>query len=434
MPPPAWIGCGIALILLAVSLHLRKRQRLLRDLPTSKVRGVFIGLVEVAGTAESAAPFTGFLSGKLCVHYSYDVEERWSRTVTETYQENGKTRTRTRRESGWTSVADGGQSAPFYLRDDTGALLIRPKGAKLEPVTLFEETVSRGHPLYYHKGPPHAVGHSDHVRRFVERGLPLHQPLYVVGQARERDDIVAPEIAQDKTAPLFLISTRTEKSVQSGYAGWSWFCWVLGLVPLVVGAAVYSRDARDTGQLLALAAGLYLVLWGLGWVWMVFNSLVGLRHRVRQAWSLIDVQLKRRHDLLPGLVTAVSALSAHEQSVQTALAELRTQATATKPGTKGPDFDGVAGSLRAVIEAYPQLTAQPAFTRLHEELVETEERIALARAYYNDIATYFATRLEQVPDRFVARLGGMKPEPLLSATHFERAPVDISLTPQPPPA
>lgn len=426
------MGCFFALILLVVSLHLRKRQRLLRDLPTSKVRGVFIGLVEVSGTAESATPFTGFLSGKPCVHYSYDVEERWSRTVVETYQHNGKTRTRTRRESGWTTVADGGESAPFYLRDDTGALLIRPKGAKLEPVTLFEETVSRGHPLYYHKGPPHAVGHSDHVRRFVERGIALHQPLYIVGQARERDDIVAPEIAHAKDAALYLISTRAEKSVQSSYAGWSWFCWALGFVPLAAGCAFFIREQSDTAQMLGLAAALFLVLWGAGWIWMVFNSLVGLRNRVRQGWSLIEVQLKRRHDLLPGLVAAVAGLSSHEQSVQTTLAELRTQAAATAPGTAGPDFDGVAASLRAVVEKYPQLSAQPAFARLHAELVETEQRIALARAYYNDIATAFATRLEQIPDRFVGQLGGMKPEPLLAATHFERAAVDISLLPENP--
>jgi hypothetical protein len=62
---------------------------------------------------------------------------------------------------------------------------------------------------------------------------------------------------------------------------------------------------------------------------------------------------------------------------------------------------------------------------LHRELVETEQRIALARTYYNDIATHYATRLEIVPDRFVARLRGLRPEPLLAAADFERAPVEV---------
>ena len=89
---------------------------------------------------------------------------------------------------------------------------------------------------------------------------------------------------------------------------------------------------------------------------------------------------------------------------------------------------GVAGSLRAVVEKYPELTAQEGFTDLHTELVQTEQRIALARAYYNDIATEFATRLEVVPDRWVAALVGMKPEPLFQAVAFERAAVTVDFS------
>ncbi len=159
---------------------------------------------------------------------------------------------------------------------------------------------------------------------------------------------------------------------------------------------------------------------------MAYNSLVSLRQRVRQGWSLIDVQLKRRHDLIPSLATTVGALSDHESNAQEAVASLRAQAAATPPGVSGPDFEGVAAQLRVVIERYPQLTAQPAFAALHRQLVETEQRIALARTYYNDIATHFATRLEIIPDRWVAGLGAMKPEPLLAAASFERAPVPVS--------
>ena len=152
---------------------------------------------------------------------------------------------------------------------------------------------------------------------------------------------------------------------------------------------------------------------------------MGLRNRVRQGWSLIEVQLKRRHDLIPNLLAAVSALSGHERTVQTAIAALRAQFDATRPGVAGPDFAGLAGNLRAVVEAYPELVAHGEFARLHATLVETEQRIALARTYYNDIATHFATRLEQFPDRWVAGLGRMRAEPLLTAASFERAPVAV---------
>ncbi len=428
-PLPVWL-CGIAAAaLLWGSLHLRRKQRLLHDLPTSKTRGVFIGLVELQGTAESTAPLRGFLREAPCVHYHYDVQEHWSRTVVETTTDkDGRPQTRTRHESGWTTIAEGGESQDFYLKDDTGTVLIRPEGAKLEPLTVFSETVSRGHPLYYDKGPSTSVAHSDHQRRFVEQAIPLHTPLYVVGQARERSDVVAPEIAADPAAPLFLISARTEKSVQTGYAAWSWVCWTLGLAAAVGAALVlYAESAVFPLEAVLFAAGLFIGAWMLGWTWMVFNSLVALRQRVRQGWSLIDVQLKRRHDLLPPLAAAVAGLGAHERTTQTAVTTLRAQTQATAPGAAGPDYDGVAAQLRAVIEAYPQLTAQESFARLHRELVETEQRVALARTYYNDIATQFATRLERIPDRWVAALARMQPAPLLGAAHFERAAVAVAL-------
>ena len=160
---------------------------------------------------------------------------------------------------------------------------------------------------------------------------------------------------------------------------------------------------------------------------MAFNSLVGLRNRVRQAWSLIDVQLKRRHDLIPRLVETVAALRTHEATTQTALAALRTQLTATPPGVSGPDFSGCAPALRAVVEAYPNLKSDPAFLGLQKELVETEQRIALARSYFNDIATFFNTRLEIIPDRWIAGLGRMQPQALLAAMDFERAAVQVKL-------
>jgi hypothetical protein len=420
-------------VCLWLSLRLRRRCRLLHDLPTSKVRGAFIGLVELKGTAESETPFTSYLSGTVCTLYNWHVDERWSRTVTETITDSkGNTTTRTRTESGWTTVAKGGERAPFYLQDDTGAILVRPEGAKIEPLTLFSEQVSRGDPLYYGKGPNTSVSDSDHVRQFVETGIPLHAPLFVVGPARERTDVVAPEIAAQRDAALFLISTRSEEKVSSSLGGWSWFWWILGL--LIAGGPlafiVYSvRDARLPSIYLYGTAAIpacYLAAAATGWIWMVYNSLVGLRQRVRQGWSLIDVQLKRRHDLLPTLVTTIAALSDHERDVQEAVAALRAQATATPPGVTGADFEGVSARLRVVIERYPQLTAQPAFTALNKELVETEQRVALARTYYNDIATHYAARLEIVPDRWVARLGAMTPEPLLAAASFERAAVPVS--------
>lgn len=423
------MGSPLAAACLWASFRLRRRQRLLHDLPTSKSLGVFIGMVELKGTAESEAPLTSHLAGRACVIYTWKVEEHWSRTVTST---DSKGRRTTRHESGWKTIADGGYSIPFYLSDDEGFVLVRPVNAKHELLTIFNETVDDSHPLYYAKGPRDAVSHSDYRRRFVEEAIPLHAPVYVVGPARERSDLVAPEIAAQDDAPLYLISVRTEERVKSGLAGWSWFWWVLGLivagVPLMIAFSPEAHEWQTTPARAALLLAAYLAVWAGAWVWMVYNSLVGLRERVRQGASLIDVQLKRLHDLIPGLAAAVTALGTHERETQEAVAALRAQLTATPAGVQGPDFAGVAGSLRAVIERYPDLKARSGFAELHSQLVETEQRIALARSYYNDIATQFATRLEIVPDHWVGRLGAMRPEPLLQAAGFERTAVPVRLT------
>ena len=305
-----------------------------------KTTGVFIGLVELKGTAEAERPLVSYLAEERCVHYAWSIDERWSRIVTETYTDSeGKTQTHTRYESGWTTVDSGGETLDsFYLKDDSGAIRVRSEGAKLECVSVFDETCSPPSALYYGKGPSRSVGDSDHVRRFHEQAIPLHHDLYLMGHCREREDVVAPEIAADKKAPLFLISTRSEEQIRSGF-GWGYWSWgIFGLL-LCLGSFI-GRDLatnQDTARRCPLylipAAGFFAV-GGLGWLWMVFNSLMDLHQRVRQGWAQVDVQLQRRHDLIPNLVNTVKGLSDHEKNVQTELAQTRAQLTATLPGSK----------------------------------------------------------------------------------------------------
>jgi len=426
------LGGVLALVCLVFALRSGKRKRLVDNLPTSKTTGVFIGLVELKGTAEAGQPLSSYLASQPCVHYQWRVEEHWSRTVTETDTDSdGKTRTRTRHESGWKTAAEGSETIPFYLQDDSGVILVRPEGAKIEPATIFDETCGASNPLYYGKGPPEAVADSDFRRRFTETAVGLHAELYVMGQSRERQDVVAPEIAQDPAAPMFLISTRTEQQISSGFRWGFWGLSFLGLLLCVAGFFAKDKmadvDPAANITTYVVAATAYLLAAGLAWVWMVYNSLIDLRQRVRQAWSQVDVQLKRRHDLIPSLVETVKGLRDYEQNLQTELAELRSQMEATPPGVEGPDHRACGNILMAIQERYPELKAQESFANLQKNLIDTEQRIALARGYFNDIATFYNTRLEVVPDRFIAALGGLKPQPLMAANDFERAPIEVKL-------
>ncbi len=426
-----WGGVALAVGLVLLGLRAGKRKRLVDNIPTSKTTGVFIGFVEVKGTAESESPFTSYLAASACVWYAWDVEERWERTVTETYTEDGKTKTRTKTESGWRTVAQGGEGQLFYLRDDCGVIRINPEKAEIQGEKVFSRTVGRSDPLYYDKGPAGEIANSDHRRRFTERAIPLHAPVYVIGQARERDDVIAAEIAYDKIAPMFLISTRSEEQISRGL-GWQF--WLLGGLAVVLGVAGWIITHKQTGidpggrigTYVGVAAGV-IGGWLVGWFFMAYNSMIGLRQRVAQGWSNVDVQLKRRHDLIPGLVECLNGLKKHEQSVQAGIALLRSQALATAPGDDGADPQGCAPTLVALQESYPELKSSANFLSLQTELADCENRIALARGYYNEIVSHYNVRLQIVPDRFICAIARLKPRQFITAEDFERRAVKVNL-------
>ena len=401
---------------LLLALNAGRKRRLLDDTPVSKALGVFVGEVELEGVCVRRDPFISYLAEKPCVLYSWSVSEHWRRARQETYTDDkGRTRTRTVIDTGSDTVASGGETGGFYVQDETGYVWVNPEGADLETVTMFSREVDRYDSLYYDKGPDEAVEGSTGERSFTEYGLPVGTPLFVRGRASERPDIVAAQIKHEDKADMFIITPRKAQDISDGKAT-AFVLWNL------VGAAfaggfgtVLLAGARPEVAPVGLLVGilLYLLAAGAGWVWMVFNSITALRNRVRQAQSLIDVQLKRRADLIPPLVACVQGFRAHEASVQTLVAALRAQAG-------GGRVAAVAPQLVAVAERYPELRGQQVFAGLSKQLVETEDRIALARAYHANIATFYNTRLQRVPDRFVADIVKMQPEPLFEAEGFER--------------
>lgn len=435
------VGGALGIGCLLLSLRSDRRRRFIDDTPTSKARGVFIGDVELKGVVECERPLTSHLVETSCVWYSWSVAEHWRRVVRETYtDEKGRTRTRTRVETGTTTVASGGAATPFFLRDDTGAVLVRPQGADVEGAVVLSTTVTPGHPLYYGKGPPGAVIHSTYQRDFLESAINVGQALYVLGRARERQDAVAPEIADDKRAQMYIISVRSEAEISRSHAlgYWLWFAFGLSLAGGTFAWYEQTEQFTPAEQLLgysALAAG-FLAALVFGWAWMVHNSIVGLRQRVRQGFGNIEVQLKRRHDLVPALAAIVAGLGQHERMVQESLAALRAQADLrSSAAASGPEpahtaparVEALAPRLVALREAHPRLIADEAFLELQRRLSDTETRIALARAYYNDIASAYNARLLVLPDRWAAALSGLRPEPLFVAEGFERASVEVEL-------
>jgi len=146
------------------------------------------------------------------------------------------------------------------------------------------------------------------------------------------------------------------------------------------------------------------------WVVVIFNHLVRLSNEAKRGWSNIDVQLKRRTDLIPNLVEAVKGYAAHEREVFEAVTAARVamqQATGpAQAGAANKQASAALGRLFAVAEAYPQLRASENFQKLQDELTDTEDKIAAARRYYNQTVYQYNTRLQSFPDMIVARTCG----------------------------
>jgi LemA protein len=155
---------------------------------------------------------------------------------------------------------------------------------------------------------------------------------------------------------------------------------------------------------LAVFVGIPLILVIIGIV--LYNRLVALRQQVENAWSQIDVQLRRRHDLIPNLVETVKGYAAHERETLESVIAARSRAVqAEGPAEAGQaesQLSGALANLFAVAEQYPDLKANENFLALQEELTSTENRISYARQFYNDSAMTYNTRCEQFPSNIVA--------------------------------
>ena len=159
-----------------------------------------------------------------------------------------------------------------------------------------------------------------------------------------------------------------------------------------------------TGLWVALGVIVVIILFFIA----VYNGLVGKRIRCREAWSQIDVQLKRRYDLIPNLVETVKGYAAHEQETLERVIQARNAAIAAGGVQEQAEAENMlTGALRqifALSESYPELKANENFARLQEELTSTENKIAFSRQHYNDSAAVYNTAREKFPNNVVANM------------------------------
>lgn len=164
-------------------------------------------------------------------------------------------------------------------------------------------------------------------------------------------------------------------------------------------------------------------------VWMTYNRLVTSKVRVEESWSQIDVQLKRRSSLIPNLVETVKGYAKHEKEVFENVTEARSQLmnaqTPQEKATADNMLTGALKSLFAVAEAYPELKASENFSKLQEELTDTEDKVAYARQFYNQNVMEYNLKLRVFPDMIIASMFRFTAEEYFKAEGEEREDVSV---------
>ena len=415
---------------------LWRRRWLIADLPTSDAAHVFVGMNEVKGTVAPAGnPLVGPYSALECV---------WYRSLLEREDKSGDNKS-------WKTVEDVSSEAPFWIQDRSGHVLVRPKGASVYARERVRDEHS-GKPARYNSmsvlgaasdGGGFLGGLFGGTNRYrtTEWVLRPDEDVYLLGHATMRTDAIALEFSPYdertgvKTGSLLVSSGDESKAARRTF--WQG----MGLLLLAFVGAVtlplewqFLRDIRATdGDPFAEPATgqeiLDAALPGMKFVLLVFvlalpvitvvriyNRLVEVRNRAESAWSLVDVHLRRRHDLIPQLVTVVQAAAAHERSVQEAVAAARSgaepppsralpdRATLEQAAAADEADRAASRSLLAVAEAYPALKADASFAQLAQQITTSEDGIAFARTFYNDAVTVMEDRRRQFPGALMARV------------------------------
>ena len=462
---------ALAIVLGAVCLSSWRKKWVIDDTPTSTCRGVFVGRNEVVGQAIPVYdPIVTPFSQTPAVWFSWDLE-RW--------QKSGDSHS-------WVTIEERSTAAPFWLQDETGRVLVRPRGADLEPVEslcenldgdfappysrwqlrqwvlLGEDTVERAQSMtdlsfaatptvdggWFDATPDtaNAISTLSGKYRITEKVIAAGAPIYLLGSAQPRADGPGLEFS-GRTGDL-LVSTQSEQQVASSN-GWTARLTGLGCLLLsgvFVGAVTESLFDEIKWFLIVWTVGVEVGILFLLALQRNYNRQVEVKEQAAKAWSLIDISLQRRSELIPNLVEVVKGYGVHEREVQVAAAELRAvpapppteelPSDATLEGAQNTDrgLRAAAKSTIALAEDYPDLKASQVYLDLQLRIADAEESVASSRQFYNDAIEVLRTRRAQFPGSLFARFVEVPSWNLFEAEEAERYVPSAAVAPSAAPA
>jgi hypothetical protein len=411
-----WLGVGA--VAWAVAWLLDARRRRYADRATTPAAALFAGLNLVKGRGWVQAPLTSHRTNTPALWWEYVLEEerRQTRTVTDS---QGRSRTET--TTTWHTIETRRAGVPeCEVVDDTGSAIVRVEGANVVPRQVHRATFRRdkalglvGTLLGGGNGP---TGRYRETEKVVAHG----DELFVVGECELDEERLVPVIARK-----VMISTRSEESHRRWLGAGVLAALLVAAAATAGGGAHVIRPADPLEPLVWMPGlALSLVLLTVAWAVVTYNRLRMVAQGADRAWSLIDVQLRRRHDLIPSLAKTVAAHADHEQRTQVEVTAARSAVGGSDEAEALSDqAEAQAHVLRSILaraEATPGLTADASYGRLQRELADTEDRIAASRTFYNESLTILRDRQHRFPGSLIAKRVPLTHRDLIAARGFER--------------
>ena len=414
-----WLGGALAAGLAAWWLDHRRRRY--ADQATTPAAALFAGFNLVKGRAWGAEPLSSRRTHTPAVWWEYLLEE----------QRRHQRRNSNQTEHRWHQVQHLVEAVPeFEVVDDTGTALVRPAGAVVVPRTTHTGEVS-GHPgrmlnpMFREVEPGVLLGRTDAtgLYRETERVVGHGDEIFVTGRVQLDDERVVPVIARN-----VMISTRTEEFHVRLLTAALVVALLVMVGTLTFGMATLIHPDDPTDPLAWFPGlGVSAIVLVLAWLVITYNRLRLIAQAADRSWSLVDVQLRRRHDLIPNLQRVVAAHAGYERETLEGTVEARTKMDDATQETEVEALSAEAElqttalrQLLAVAEAVPELTVDESFRRLQQELADAEDRIAASRTFHNDSVTMLRDRSQQFPELLIAWLIELEHRDLIGARGFER--------------
>ncbi len=404
---------GAALFITGVVLLAVARRTDAKNYILQKATPMPLSLVNVRddvwlrGTGTAPAPLVAPHFGIPCITFSYELEER----VTETYRENGKTKTR----RVWKTRDRRSGDTDFVLDDGKGTIRIDGQAATFKHLPSQQERIGDWrHTLSYLASPStiSAVGTISEGKTDLEayRNIPL------LVTTKGRDDFFKGAERAETLMRGFGFTSIFIGAGLPAYALFDHIAW-----PAETGGSFHP----GTCAMAALAAFVvYLPIWTM----YLYNTFVTHRVRTRNAWRQIDVDLKMRYDLIPNLVNAVKGFMAHEGETLESIVRLRNEAVSgghtSQIAVEGQLADQVT-QFMVLVENYPDMKAQPLTAKLMRELTAIEEKIAHGRKTYNEVVLEYNDNVMKFPRGLLAKLFGFKQVPWFATEDRSAVKVDF---------